>query len=434
MNKSVLYNLAITASLALSASVISSCTDFDFAEARGDKAREELKGMYTQSFTEVFGYYGTLYMDESHEWGFADLPTREEVAERNVTTRATADYFGYYKVQDGIDKLPAEFQGSVPPKVTYDEERYVLDYIKNNPNKGGVNFGFSDYFVQNVGSIFDTYIVKDMNGTDHQVVGGNQMDYFSINGEHIRDYNAVWGPDALITGLPFNNPTYHDSYGNHVIEDHWRLYYISGYGYYLCFDYQTWKDSGERHDGDGVHNDWVIKLSPANGDKGDESCMRIMAEDLGSVGDFDFNDVVFDVDYRSGGQAEITVHAAGGTLPLYVAGQEVHELFDVPTDVMINTGAGSPEGVSKTSRSFMVSGLTSTNPIDIPIIVINEDDLAYEIDASQGQAPGKICVPTSTRWTRERVNIKSAYTEFPRWIENKTFKFWDFNKVASNLY
>lgn len=423
--------------IAAAACLLSGCKDFDFEAVRGDKERAELKAEYNDAFTAVFGSYGRLDIDSVHSWGFNEMPTRDEVSRAHAATRAGGS-FNYYKVQDGIDKLPQEYQATVPQPISDQERRYVLQYIHDNPDEGGVDFGYSTYFIQNIGSSSDKYAgptMKDYNGAQHDVTGGNHMDYWEIDGHHINDFNAVWGPDALIENLPFQNPAYHDSWGdvNPTKTDAWRLYYISGYGYYLCFDYRTKKNSGEYYDGDGVYNDWVIKIIPANGDRGDESTMRVFAEDLGTIGDFDFNDVVFDVDYLGNGRAKITVQAAGGKMPLYVANHEVHELFGVDTEVMVNTGAQHPEGIVLASRSFEVDGLTSTNPIDIPIVV-HKDGMTYAIDASTGQAPGKICVPTTTAWARERVNIKDAYTDFPRWIEDQSFKFWHGNKVISKLY
>ena len=62
-----------------------------------------------------------------------------------------------------------------------------------------------------------------------------------------------------------------------------------------------------------------------------------MAEDLTiSGGDFDFNDVVFDA-VTVNGATVVTLQAAGGTMPLYIEDNEVHELFGVSQSTMVNT-------------------------------------------------------------------------------------------------
>ncbi|MBR1809321.1 MAG: hypothetical protein IJ776_08040 [Paludibacteraceae bacterium] len=182
--------------------------------------------------------------------------------------RAPAAAFAYYKVWDG--NLPAEYKDRFPEAVGSEEKTYVINYIRQHPQEGSQVFLCENYFVQNIGSSFDYYTgntLVDHNGAQHGVTGGNQMDYLVINGNHINDYNSTWGQDALCLNLPLEDPTYHDSWGDKDNTKHnaWTVYEIEGYGYYLCFDYRTAKNSGEYYDGDGVYNDWVIKLVPADG-------------------------------------------------------------------------------------------------------------------------------------------------------------------------
>ena len=103
-------------------------------------------------------------------------------------------------------------------------------------------------------------------------VGGNQMDYAVWGDTHINDYNAHWGPRALCVGIPVVSPTYHDSYGDqdNTKENAYKFYYIEYEGKtncYLCYDYRMKKYDNGLCDfqGDGVYNDWVIKLIPADG-------------------------------------------------------------------------------------------------------------------------------------------------------------------------
>ena len=85
----------------------------------------------------------------------------------------------------------------------------------------------------------------------------------------------------------------------------------------------------------------------------------IIAEDLAaSESDFDYNDCVATATLANEWVARlnanklvahITLLAAGGTMPLYIAGKEVHELFGVPVSTMVNTGL-----VSKPAVNFSV--------------------------------------------------------------------------------
>lgn len=161
--------------------------------------------------------------------------------------------------------------------VSQHEYDVVMEYLKTHPNEGSTECDLTTYFIQNVGSSFDTYEVEyiDGNGNVHHtqsVTGGRQMDYFTIDGAHVPDYNATDGKRALIVDVPLNNPTYHDSYGtiDNIKYDSYRFYYIEVDGVlncYLCFDYKMKKwDNGDcDYTGDGVYSDWVIKIVPADG-------------------------------------------------------------------------------------------------------------------------------------------------------------------------
>ena len=73
--------------------------------------------------------------------------------------------------------------------------------------------------------------------------------------------------------------------------------------------------------------------------------IRVIAEDLSASegSDFDFNDVVFDIqlNWPAQGQHTITLQAAGGKLPLCIGEledeNEVHKLFGVNINTMVNT-------------------------------------------------------------------------------------------------
>ena len=197
----------------------------------------------------------------------------------------------YYKVQDWEnttkDHMPAEYAKYVdkaPAKtdrgenVSQAEYDYVMAYLAAHPDEGGLTCNLTTYFIQNVGGSFFEYkcsqfpTLKDHNGASHDVVGSQQMDFVAFS-KHRNDYNAVGGPRALLINVPVEDPTYHDSWGDteNTKHDAYRFYVIEFNGeknLYLCYDYQTKKNSGEYLPGDKVFNDWVIKLIPAEGDNG----------------------------------------------------------------------------------------------------------------------------------------------------------------------
>lgn len=153
--------------------------------------------------------------------------------------------------------------------------------------------------------------------------------------------------------------------------------------------------------------------------------VRIIAEDLSASqsSDFDFNDVVFDVTFTSNTNATITLQAAGGTLPLTVAGQEVHALFGVNTNVMINTFADSnnPEEkvITKAPVSFDITGVDkSKRGRDISIKVF-KNDAWEELTANEGVPAAKIAVKPTFVWCDEYEPIESRYPLFKDWVQNK---------------
>lgn len=190
----------------------------------------------------------------------------------NTTKEHMPEVYAQY-----VDKAPAKTdRGESVSQAEYD---YVMWYLAEHPNEGGLTCDLTTYFIQNVGSSFYEYkyeqfpTLKDHNGTTYNLIGGNQMDYVGF-ANHRNDYNAVEGPRALCVNIPIEDPIYHDSWGDVDNDKHdaYRFYVIEYEGeknLYLCYDYQMTKNSEEYLPGDLVFNDWVIKIIPAEGDISD---------------------------------------------------------------------------------------------------------------------------------------------------------------------
>jgi hypothetical protein len=157
-----------------------------------------------------------------------------------------------------------------------------------------------------------------------------------------------------------------------------------------------------------------------------EADIRIIAEDLSATesSDFDFNDVVFDVTFTSNTTATITLQAAGGTLPLYVANMEVHQLFEVATNVMVNTvrDASKSKGAqwaTKEPVSFDISGIDKTkNGKDI-LIQVKKGDTLHTLNANTGEPAAKIGVKPTFVWCDEYEAIETRYPMFKDWVQNR---------------
>ena len=191
---------------------------------------------------------------------------------------------------------------------------------------------------------------------------------------------------------------------------------------------------------DHIYNDWIIKISPAV--EKSENVTRIIAEDLNAKantnGDFqdsdwDFNDVVFDVKFTSNTTADVHVLAAGGVLPLTVAGREVHGLFGVQVGAdglypMINTAAG--KHYEYTSQPFEVTGINRANNGKDIIIKVTKtlkdgSTREFELTAEKGQPASKLAVdPDRFDWCDERQDITKKYTNFKTWVVTTDPLIW----------
>ena len=163
----------------------------------------------------------------------------------------------------------------------------------------------------------------------------------------------------------------------------------------------------------------------------------IIDSNLASVqtSDWDFNDAVFDVRFEGWGNdrcAVITLHAAGGTKYLTIGGEgdkgvEVHKALGVETGTMVNTGNGATRPVA-IFRIPVAANMSNAN--DIPVYVGDQ-----VLEAKQGQATQKLCVPTGVKWMKERVQFINSYDQFKDYVNSNTPENWyETVKNLGNLY
>ena len=244
------------------------------------------------------------------------------------------------------------------------------------------NIQFTNGWIQNVARDTDCSLTMswEMNNNPQTISGlGLKMDqlrYQELDNSHTwsthtLDYNGGMGygpgPDInpnvdmrqsgiLVLEANFNNLAYWNSTVDSW-EDKYIMVYLEGHdrdgrewsGWYLGFDFcGTKSDNSGAWAGDGICNDWIIKIGNAGNNIYKNS--RIMCEDLGGgpaistvagtqVSDIDYNDIVFDVDVQANTNGDklnsiidITVQAAGGTMPLAVFYKDDNEdkmLFEV---------------------------------------------------------------------------------------------------------
>ena len=191
---------------------------------------------------------------------------------------------------------------------------------------------------------------------------------------------------------------------------------------------------------DGYYSDWIVTFKPASYGDVPTPNLRVIVEDLTATqpSDFDFNDVVFDVYYGDEGKAYLMVQAAGGTLPLTVAGVEVHGLFGyTTTNIMINTNART--GVSGLPAKKIPLDFAVNSPEDVRDLieikvtkrVLNEQTGEYEprdftIEATTGAPAAKVAVVPTFQWVNERHSMKDDYPSFRDYVLDPN-AVWDGN-------
>lgn len=254
-------------------------------------------------------------------------------------------------------------------------------------------------------------------------------------------------------------------------------------------------------EGDNVYTDWIIRLVRANGSSIDYDYPvyaekvwtqvekgRVFCEDLGTASreDLDYNDVVFDAiifnehitkrmwqvrivdrvrkdsvlcESAPGSTdkypqesdlyyANVELLAAGGTIPITVAGCQVHDQFEPDVDIvtMINTRDNNsivhgtydyrdPAQLAKGEmkrfeivdgdntetfnlRLFEIQKPAEGNFIQsIKIVSSYDGQQVAELTGDKGGIPRKFMAPYGTMWTSERKNISLAYPLFGQWVK-----------------
>lgn len=365
---------------------------------------------------------------------------------------------------------------TVPAPLTDAQKEVVRKWFQNNKNPQGLDVNWSDFFVQQVykggtnpgsNSPEIYYTLKDGVQTQNTVTGSNHMDWLACGSEesqykdHINNFNGgdagdmnvgegnnKFHQDKIMYMHDYNTTCFgfHDSYGQTYYYDSYVLIpgdiidpIVAGM-YFVGFDYKTAKnENGEiRVNPDGYYSDWIIRVVPGLSAPG--KAKRVMVEDiidsdLKSVqtSDWDFNDAVFDVRFEGWGNdrcAVITLHAAGGTKYLTIGGTngvEVHKALGVEQGTMVNTGNGATCPVA-IFRIPVANNVDNAN--DIPVYVGSQ-----VLEAKQGQATQKLCVPTDVKWMKERVQFIDSYNQFKDYVNKGTPEKWyESVQNSGNLY
>jgi hypothetical protein len=367
--------------------------------------------------------------------------------------------------------------------ITKKEAEWVQDYFDKHPGLTDEAFDFENFYVQQINNKLCSADEDNKNGYSWIMQNGSEvqteksfkvkMDQLRIGSErtesntvHINDFNATngfneWGAIYVQNGSS-KQFGYYASYGSQwqwkfqavelevpgtCFEDGQpRVGYYVGLSYY-CDKVEVAGEKGERIGEDEINiaNDWILKIVP--GEISDPKNIRVFAEDLSAseASDFDFNDVVFDAKYLNASQAEITLWAAGGTLPLTVCDVEVHEKFGVDVKTMVNTHAEPyakgeykwvdnkpaqvftftlPTGSSFDSDTYKDNFALAVR--DLIQVKVFKNDQWIELKANKGEAACKIATPVKkVKWVKEKVALTSGYPTFATYVRYPVTKWWN---------
>ena len=393
------------------------------------------KANFETTFNTTFGE-----IQSDHTWGF------DSVTVFDYTTK-------FLTRGHNVNRNEWQQKYIVPPNVTTEEELLVINELfKGNGNRDmKLPIDLTDFFVYQVHKGTDSYYDHNNNNIG---VASNYMNHLQVvyrNGtmEHINDFNngqhnSSWG-NIIGATLMINSSTYNFVYHNSRDNKYHDTYTIIdgnniGYPgfYYICFDFLANGDIEQPANKNmGVdrnynYTDWIIRISPVEYNM--DGAIRIIAEDLSSArSDFDYNDVVFDVKIANEWVSELNsnklvgyfkLQAAGGTLPLLIVNNEVHTLFNVRYDEMINTGIISKQPVYFKTILGDADWSTPGSIIikNIPVIVRTKFGL-IELETETGNAPEKIAVRTDFQWCDERIPIQTVYPKFKDWVKDKSIQW-----------
>ena len=380
---------------------------------------QQVKEMqYATAFEQTFG---TIF--PSQTWGFSNPTSNVRAitrsAQPNSNQWGTNDWDGRYK------DYPK------PADITPEERAKVLAVFNERGEESYTDLvNWTNFFVQQVYCGTNGWKMNELACWDPQ--GYSNTIYPDWNqwkptivfshDDIVNNFNGGKYSGNAEQGcmLMFNSSTSQWSFktsqsGGERIHDHWRMEEIDG-NYYVGLDHEAWRqapaNANEEDIRDYIYNDWILKIVPGNGqtppDRVKEEGM-IICEDLGNIGDFDFNDVVFYAKVWESGKTDIELLAAGGILDISVAGVNVGEVIGK----MVNTGLKSVP-----TYSFVATNKYNSL-IEIPVIVSQKDNAgnitSYELTAQIGKAPQKICVAKGFRWCKEYKSLADAYKGFKTW-------------------
>ena len=409
--------------------VLASCTS-GFGDAPGS-LEEYQQQVYNSAFSDEFGTPAT-----NQNWGFGAFNVVEVTepmssfdyinanSAATSRTRGEAEHSemikntGVYQTFDDVlaaGEAKCYFYLRVDNKIVLQEGKSVQGNDKTlyYPQAGKLDNGVEDhYFITDNEGLIDAKKFDQMAN-----VRTNGVSYASTD-QPIPDELFIKAPSFATMALHVPDHIKEKLAGSvENFENNYKVFW------YVA----KWQASDKR-----IHVDGVVVPKTQITVNIPEYKKRIIVEDLKgninmntkvSSSDFDFNDVVFDaVTWKVNGKnhLKIIIRAAGGQMPIYVAGKEVHDGIGY----MFNTSNPDYTFGKVLVQDSIIGTDASTfdfNSIPVEVVVNGERTTA---GSNIGQAPEKIAVDLDYKWCKERENIKNVYPRFADYVGNKEITNW----------
>lgn len=410
---------------------VTSCGEYDPNEMMYNSV--EVTQKYEMAFIKSFGQPA-----RNQSWGFRKRNTR------------VADPNGNMWEEEGY---------VIPPDITNKErEKVIKIFSQVGAKKYNSLLDLDCFFVQQVYKGKAKYY----NHAGQKITGSDHMDWLcTVTNKHTKV--VCWWPyeEEIVIGESYNDHIFNFNNGNNQVfggrmlmvntDSHtfgfksseggghifynFRMEKIDG-NYYVGFDFEaTGANPNEQVDRDYIYNDWIVKIVPGIPNTSEVFKTRIIGEDLSASesSDFDFNDIVMDVDL-DGTTAYCKLQAAGGTLPIIINNDvnlEIHSLFGVPTTTPVNVGRGvTIDPNTRPQCSFTLYNINDVK--DINISVLKNGSWVF-LKAETGIPASKISVPQTFIWCNEyepmfKINADGTnggrYPKFREWIHDPSVKWY----------
>lgn len=291
-----------------------------------------------------------------------------------------------------------------------DLSSYYLQHVDKNVKGAPEHNDFGQLFAYN-------YTKNEWEIVTNFEKGKNNNIFVERQNLVLKGYTLMANMGTLDASKPFLKWNFKKS--ENTFSSDYKILKIEG-DYYIGFNDQMAQSNGSTMEqGQGVnYSSWIVRIAKATPTKTpipEKRQGRIFCEDLGSIGDFDFNDVVFDAEYLDNGDIKIKVLAAGGILKITIDG--------VPVTLGEMTNTGKNEELVEPQVFTIKAGSNGPKYAtlkDIPVVVYpdNEEAISYELVAEPGKAPQKFCTYVNVDWADEYINIKRVYPHFTQWVND----------------